>query len=116
MTFNNDKLMNLSAIPTASATAMYTNPSAKYSYIGGIIFHNTNSSVATVSVFNVPNSSGSLGTAGITNEFLKLSVSPSETALFQSPPIIVLDGTNDAIFAMSSVSGVNMQCLGTTRS
>jgi|WetSurSiteA1Bulk_404760.scaffolds.fasta_scaffold08911_4 hypothetical protein len=92
--------------PTASgAVACVTNPSTTTTYIRMIVVHNVNSTTETVSLYNVPDSGGSVGTASdTTNRFYKEDLPAGATRIleFQAPGIVLID-TNDTIQGVCSV-------------
>jgi|GEM_PF-2294423 len=112
VTTQRTKLSDIQFI-SAAAGNLYANPGGTKSYIKGFIIHNLNSTVETVKIYNVPDSSGSLGTAGDTNIFINISVAANETVLIDFPYVIVLTDTNDSIQgSTTTASKVTFQILG----
>ncbi len=89
------------AYVASSLGSVYANPAVTKSFIRGIVLHNTNTIVESVSIHMVPNSSGALGTADNSNRIFYVPVQPGETKLLEIPYCITLTGTNDAIFAVT---------------
>jgi len=115
MAFTYAQLTPITTI-ASSAGAVYTNPSSKTSYIRGIIIHNTNTTAETVVLYNVPDNSGSVGTAAATNQFYKTDVAADTTVIIEFPvPGLVLSDTNDTIQATTTTaSKVTIQISGAT--
>jgi|TARA_B100001093_G_scaffold225867_1_gene216433 hypothetical protein len=115
MAFTYAQLTPITTI-ASSAGAVYTNPSSKTSYIRGIIIHNTNTSAEAVVLYNVPDNSGSVGTAAAANQFYKTSVAADTTVIIEFPvPGLVLSDVNDTIQATTTTaSKVTIQISGAT--
>ena len=115
MAFTYSQLTPITTI-ASSAGAVYTNPSSKTSYVRSIILHNTNTSAEAVVLYNVPDNSGSVGTAAATNQFYKTSVAADTTVIIEFPvPGLVLSDTNDTIQATTTTaSKVTIQISGAT--
>lgn len=113
MAFDYLRLTEVSYI-ASTAGSIYSNPSSKKTYIRNMIIHNTNTTAELVTLYNVPDSSGSLGTAAAANQFYKQSIAPNETVLleFQAPGLILVD-TNDSVQAVTTTaSKVTIQIYG----
>lgn len=113
MALQRGKLTDIAYI-AATAGSIYANPGSTKSYIKAIILHNTNTTSETVTLNNVPDSSGSLGTASTANQFFKKALAADETFVwsFEEYPLVLTD-TNDAIFAATTTaSKVTVQILG----
>jgi len=97
----------------STAGAIYTNPASTKSYIKSFILFNGNTSSETVKLYNVPDSTGSAGTAGVDNQFAEIVLAAGETLMFDLPyPITIID-TNDTIQASTTTSSkVTVQILG----
>ncbi len=67
-------------------------------------------------MYNVPDSTGSVGTAGITNQFYKQEVAADSTVILEfAVPGIMLEDTNDTIQASTTTaSKVTIQITGGT--
>jgi len=97
MAFSYARLTEITTLPT-SAGAVFTNPANQTTYIRLIVVHNANTSSEEVVLYNVPDDSGSVGTAGETNQFFKESLSAGETVMFEfAAPGLVLEDENDTI-------------------
>jgi hypothetical protein len=112
MGFVYTQLMGVSAVPT-SATAIYANPAATKSYVSTIELHNTQSAQRVVTIYLVPNSGGSLGTALSSNEVWKVTLPALDTMLIEPSFPYILTAENDAFFASADNTGVNILCKGT---
>lgn len=97
----------------SSAGAIYTNSASTKTYIKSIVLFNGNTTAETVKLYNVPDSTGSVGTAGVSNQFAEIILTTLETLMFDLPyPITLLD-TNDTIQAVTTTaSKVTVQILG----
>lgn len=112
MALQRGKLADIQYI-AISAGSIYANPASTKTYIRSLLLFNGNTTAETVKLYNVPDSAGSLGTAGAANQFLELSVGAKETVElpFQYP--LVLTDTNDSIQAVTdTASKVTVQITG----
>jgi hypothetical protein len=83
-----------------SAAAIVTNASGHKTYVRLITVYNGNATSETVRVYRVPDSGGSVGTAGPGNQKAQLYVPASETVFFEIPgPGWILEDTNDTVQA-----------------
>jgi hypothetical protein len=98
-----------------SAAAVYSNPASTKTFISGFTIFNGNTTAETVKLYNVPDSSGSVGTAGLSNQFFEQSLAPLETYIVEAPSDgYVLSDTNDSIQATTTTaSKVTIQIHGT---
>lgn len=95
------------AYVASSAASVYANPSATTSLISGLLICNNNTTPETVVIYNVPNSGGSLGTAGAGNTIATLTVAPGESVFFPLGATgfpLILTGHNDAIFMTTTTA------------
>ena len=115
MAFTYSQLTPITTIPS-SAGAVYTNPSAKTTYVRTIVIHNTNTSAETVTLYNVPDDTGAVGTAGVTNQFYKQELAADSTVLLEfAVPGIMLVDTNDTIQSSTTTANkVTIQITGGT--
>lgn len=98
-----------------TAAAIYTNPASTKTFVRGIIVFNGNTTTETVLVYNVPDATGSVGTAGAANQFLEMSIVAKDTAIVDFPYPLVLSDTNDTLQAVTdTASMVTIQVLGDT--
>lgn len=112
MALQRAKLANIQTLGTTAASA-YTNPANTKTYVRSIILHNTNASVESVTLYNVPANSGAVGTAGATNQFLVISLGVNETFEFSPSYPIVFDATGDSLQGKTSTAAkVTLQILG----
>lgn len=101
------------AYVASSAGAVYTNSAAEKAYIKSIVLFNNNTTAETVKLYNVPDSGGSVGTAGVSNQFAQVVLASKETLMFDLPYPITLIDTNDTIQAETTTgSQVTIQILG----
>lgn len=97
----------------SSAGAIYTNAASTTSYIKSLVLFNGHTSTETVKLYNVPDSAGSVGTAGAGNQFAEISLASLETLMFDLPYPITLIDENDTIQAATTTSSkVTVQVLG----
>lgn len=112
MSLQHNKLADIAYV-ASSAGSVYANPAATKSYIRGIVLFNGNTTTETVKLYNVPDSSTSLGTAGVSNQFAEYSVLAKETLIVPFPAPIVLSDQNDSIQAVTTTaSKVTIQLQG----
>lgn len=112
MALQHTKLADIQTLP-ATAGSIYANPASTKTYIRGLVLHNTNTSTEAVELYNVPDSSSSVGTAAATNRFLKVNLAADETLFVDLVYPVILTDTNDAVFGKATtVSKVTVQLLG----
>lgn len=88
-----------------SAAAIVTNAVGKKTYIKTITIHNTHSAAIAVTLYRVPDSTGSVGTASAANQVWKQTVGIEETVILEFfPPGWVLSDTNDTIQAVAGTA------------
>ena len=97
-----------------SAAAVVTNAASTTTYIRSIILHNTHTSALTVTLYNVPDNAGAVGTAASANQFYDESIGASDIVMLEFPaPGIVLEDTNDTIQGVcGTASKVTIQAYG----
>jgi hypothetical protein len=113
MTITRGKLADIQYV-SSTAGSVYANPSSTKTFIAGFTLFNGNTTAETVKLYNVPDSGGSLGTAGVSNQFLEISLASLETFIFTAPNDgIALSDTNDSIQAVTTTaSKVTIQIHG----
>ena len=112
MSLQRGKLGDIAYI-ASTAGSVLTNASGTKTYVRSVMLHNTNSSAETVELYNVPDSTGSLGTAGAANRFFKKDVAADETLFIDLEYPIVLTDENDSIQAVTTTaSKVTIQLMG----
>lgn len=113
MAFDYARLAQITTIPS-TVGSVYANPSSKKSYIRLIQLFNSNTSEETVKLYNVPDSTGSVGTAAANNQFYEVAVKPKETVLIEyNAPGLILTDTNDTIQAVTTTaSTVTIEIIG----
>ena len=116
MARQNTRLANIQYV-ASSAGAIYTNPASTKTFIKSLVLFNGNTSSETVKLYNVPDSTGSVGTAGASNQFAEIVLGSLETLMFDMPYPVTLIDTNDTIQASTTTaSKVTVQILGDTDS
>jgi hypothetical protein len=112
MARQNTRLVDIQYV-ASTAGAIYTNPASTKSYIKSFILYNSGATSELVKLYNVPDSAGSVGTAGVGNQFAEVNILSKETFMLDLPyPITIID-TNDTIQAETTTgSQVTVQLLG----
>jgi hypothetical protein len=107
------RLADIQAIP-ATTGSLYANPVSTKSFVKGFTLFNNNTTAETVKRYNVPDSTGSLGTAALANQFLEISLASLETFIFEFPGDgAVMEDTNDSIQGVTTTdSKVTVQIHG----
>lgn len=96
------KLADIQYIPS-TAGSVYANPAATKSFIKGWTLFNVGANSETIKIYNVPDSTGSLGTAGNSNQCFEAVLATKETLTFEVPGDgIALGDTNDSIQAVTT--------------
>jgi hypothetical protein len=91
------RLANPATLPT-TVGSIYSNPASTRTAIKGIELFNSGTGNETVRLYNVPDVSGSLGTAGNTNQILEITLAAKEKFIYESPGDgRWLEDTNDSI-------------------
>lgn len=113
MAFDYLRLIEITTI-SDTPTVIYTNPSGIKSYIRLIMIHNTNTTLETVELWNVPDSGGSVGAIADINKIFKNSLDAGSTILLEfATPGIILEDLNDTIQAKTTTaSKVTIQIMG----
>jgi hypothetical protein len=97
----------------SSAGSIYANAAGVKTYVKGLVLHNTNTTAETVQVYDVPDSSGALGTPGVGNRILNVSLPANDTLIVEFPCAVVLSDTNDSLQAQTTTaSKVTVLVLG----
>lgn len=110
-----EKLADIQYV-ASSVGSVLANPSSTRTAVKAIILYNGNTTAETVELHNVPDSTGSLGTADASNRFFKQAIAADETYEIAFSYPIVLKDTNDAIFAKTTTgSKVTIMLLGDKR-
>jgi hypothetical protein len=114
MAFDYEILTEITTVDGSSASALYTNAASTKTSIRLMILHNSNTSAETVKLYNVPDSTGSVGTAGVTNKIFERSLIPNETYVWNiGAPGIIQEDTNDTLQGVTSTSSkVTFQAFG----
>jgi hypothetical protein len=113
MAITRGRLANIQTI-SSTAGVIYANPAGTTTFVGCIILHNTHTATETVQLYNVPDSTGSVGTAALSNRFMQVDIAANATVSFPfDGDGIVLADTNDSIQASSTSAGkVTVQLSG----
>lgn len=112
MALQRTRLADIAYLGSSNA-AFYTNAASTESYIRGLVLHNTNTTTEVVDIYNVPDSGGSVGTAGNGNKFLTINLAANETLFIDFPHPLVLIDTNDTLQGKSTTaSKTTIQVLG----
>jgi len=100
------RLTDTTTLASASAAAVFTNPTGKKSYVKDIILHNSNSTIEAIKLYRVPDSAGSVGTADDnSNKFWQKSMDGYATAFIELPGQgMVLEDVNDTIQGITTTS------------
>lgn len=88
-------------IPSTTG-AILTNSSGQTNEILSIVLTNNNTTTEVVEIFHVPNSGGSVGTAGDTNRKIPISLAADEVFIYTVP--CMLSATNDTIQAVTTTA------------
>lgn len=108
----NTKLADIQYVPS-TVGSVYANAASGKTFVTGCILFNNDTAARTVSAHNVPDSSGSLGTAGNANKFLEVNLAAKEMFLLELDYPMVLTDTNDSIqMSASAASQVTVILLG----
>jgi hypothetical protein len=112
MARQNTRLADIQYV-ASTAGAIYTNAASTKTYIKSFLLFNGHTSSETIKLYNVPDSTGSVGTAGAANQFAEIILASLETLMFDLPyPITIID-ENDTIQAVTTTaSKVTVQILG----
>lgn len=112
MTMQRGKLADIQYV-AAAAASIYGNPASTKTYVRGLILFNGNTTAEIVKLYNVPDSGGSLGTAGVSNQFAELTLAAKETMIIDFDYPLVLTDTNDSLQASTTTaSKVTVQIAG----
>ena len=116
MAFVYSQLTPITTIASSTPAAVYTNPASTTTYVRTIVIHNTNTTSETVTLYNVPDNAGAVGTSGATNQFYKQSVEANSTVILEfAVPGIMLTDANDTLQASTTTaSKVTIQITGGT--
>lgn len=97
----------------STAGTIYTNAASTKTYIKSFVLYNGNTTSEVVKLYNVPDSAGSVGTAGLGNQFLELTLATTETLMLDLPyPITLIDANDTIQAATTTASKVTVQILG----
>jgi hypothetical protein len=105
MAATSTRLKDQSQLSSTSPTAIVTNPANTTTSIKIIRFYNLSATqTVSITLYRVPDSSGSLGTPTSAHTFDTFSITPLTAAAYQE--WLILEDTNDAIFAQASIANV----------
>ena len=102
------------SVTGVATVGIYTNPSSTRTYIKAFVIHNAGISSAFCRLYDVSNSSGSVGTASSNNQFFSQFINAGETTFLEYSYPLTLASTNDSIRFYNSTAGqvINIQILG----
>lgn len=103
MAMQRGKLADIQYV-ASSAGSIYSNPASTKTYIRGLVLFNGNTTSELVKLYNVPDSGGSLGTAGVSNQFAELTLTAKETLIMDFDYPLVLTDTNDSLQASTTTA------------
>lgn len=103
MTMQRGKLADIQYV-ASSAGSIYSNPASTKTYIKSLDIFNGNTTLEVVKLYFVPDSAGSLGTAGAANQFAELSIAAKDTVIYEPGWPITLTDTNDSIQAVTTTA------------
>lgn len=103
MALQRGKLADIQYIPS-SAGSVYSNPASTKTYIKSIVLFNGNTTTETVKLYLVPDSAGSLGTAGVSNQFAEYDLETKETVEVPFEYGLTLADTNDSLQAVTTTA------------
>ena len=113
MALQNTRLADIQYVPS-TVGSIYSNPATTKSYLKGLLLFNGNTSTETVKIYNVPDASAALGTAGVSNQIAEFSLIAKETLFFplnvDGMPTVLLD-TNDSIQAVTTTASKVTVCV-----
>ena len=87
-----------------TAAALYDNAAATTALIVGITLFNSDTASRTAKIYLVPASAGALGTAGVGNQVLEVSLAAKETLFVDLPFGSYLTGTHDSVQGSADVA------------
>jgi hypothetical protein len=106
MAITRGRLVDIQTIPS-TVGSLYANPSSTKTFVKGLTLFNSNTTTETVKLYRVPDSTGSLGTAAVTNQFLEIALASKETFIFEFPGDgAVLEDQNDSIQGVTTTASV----------
>jgi len=112
MAMQRGKLADIQYV-ASSTGSIYKNPTSTKTYVRGLVLFNGNTTAENVKLYNVPDSAGSVGTAGAGNQFAELTLYPKETVILDFDYPLVLTDTNDTMQASTTTaSKVTVQIVG----
>lgn len=112
MTLQKAKLTEVLQV-SSSAGSVYANPSSTKTFIKSILVFNSHSSDVVLKLYNVPDSTGSLGTAATANQVLEKTLISKESFEWSLNYPLTLTDTNDSIQAQANITDVlNIQIYG----
>jgi len=107
------RLKPIAFVPIAN-TVMVQNVAATKTLVQGIFLHNSHTAAVTITLWNVPESGGALGTPGNVNRMYNFAIDPDDTvALDLGKPGWVFEDEYDAVFAVAdTASAVTIEISG----
>ena len=106
MAITRGRLAEIQTIPS-TVGSIYSNPASTKTFVSGLTLHNTAATAELVLIYNVPDSSGSVGTAAAGNRILRVNLDSGATVTYPFPGDgIILEDTNDSIQAVTTTASV----------
>jgi hypothetical protein len=100
---------------SGSPASVYANPSGKKTFLRGIVLHNTDTASQLVKLYLVPDATGALGAAALSNRFASPSIPSGDTLMIELPYPFVMADANDSLQAeAAAASKVTILPLGDT--
>lgn len=113
MAFDYQRLTEITTLPSA-AGVVYTKSSGTKAYVRLIVLHNSNTISEAVKLYVVPDSAGSVGTPGVTNEIYSESLAAGDTRIieFATPGLLLLDNNETIQGVTTTASKVTITITG----
>ena len=107
-------LGSIATVESGQTDAVYTVGSAQTTYIRSLVIHSLdNTNTLNASVYVVPNSGGSAGTAATGNRIARLGISTEDTYFFECAYPITLTANGDSVQVYNEgSSAINVLVLG----
>jgi len=95
-----------------SASVIVTNAVSIKTQVKTITLFNNNTTTETVKIYRVPDSAGSVGTAGVSNQIYQLDVTTKQTVLIEILGLgWILSDTNDTIQMETTTASKVVVCV-----
>lgn len=108
-----DRLIDVTQLTTDPTAVKIVNASGHKTYVKGMWFYNTDTAERVVTIYIVPDSAGSQGTAATANMHYTVTIAAGKAQWEVFPYPVILKDTNDTIqIKADSASKVNMAAYG----